>query len=190
MTVARPPTHSYVLRDTLTTVVFWFALALGVVLAGDPLVRGDIALFARTAPIIAFVAWTLWMVLFHPHVRYDDHRAVVTNIGRVHELPWSRVAAVRQNLSLSFELDDGRRIGATGVTAPRGRGLVLAGLTHGKLGVSSGNFHHNADALRSVQATAAPTPDPVVSRWDTVPLTIGAVLVVAAVIDAAVLLSR
>ena len=188
--MANAPAHSYVLRDTFTSVVYWFAVAVGVVLVGEPLVRGALPLVATTAPIVALVLWALWMVLFHPHVRYDDQRAVVTNIGRVYELPWSRVAAVRQHLSLTFELDDGRRIGATGVTAPRDRGLVLAGLSRGKLGVSSGNYHHNADALRSVQETAPPSPDPVVSRWDRVPLTIGAVLVVAAAIDAAVLLSR
>lgn len=180
--MASTPAHRYVLRDTLTTVVFWFAVAVGVVLVGDPLLRGDLPVLAPTASIVALVLWALWMVLFHPHVRYDDERAVVTNIGRVHELPWSRVTIVRQNLNLTFELDDGRRIGATGVTAPRGRGLVLAGMTRGKLGVSSGEFHQNADALRPIQAAAASSSDPVVSRWDAVPLGVGAVLVVLCLI--------
>ena len=188
--MARALTHSYVLRDTFTSVVFWIAVALGVVFVGDPLVRGDLVRFATTAPIVALVAWILWMVMFHPHLRYDDHRAVVTNIGRVHELPWSRVVTVRQSLNLSFELDDGRRIRATGVTAPRDRGLVLAGLTRGKMGVNSTDFHHNADALRPIQAAAAPSGDPVVSRWDVVPLAIGAVLAVAVVVDLAVQFSR
>jgi hypothetical protein len=188
--VARSLAHSYVLRDTFTSVVFWFAVALGVVLAGDSLIRGDFARFATTAPIVGLVLWTLWMLLLHPHLRYDDHRAVVTNIGRVHVLPWSRVIAVRQNLNLSFELDGGRRIRATGVTAPRDRGLVLAGLTRGKMGVNSTDFHHNADALRPMQAAAKPSDDPVVSRWDVVPLAIGAVLVVAVLVDLAVQFSR
>jgi len=188
--VARTSAHSYVLRDTLTTVVFWFAVALGTVLAGDPLVRGDLEQFARTAPIVALVLWFLWVVMFHPHVRYNDHRVVVTNIARVHEMPWSRVVNVRQDLSLSFELDDGRRVRATGVTAPRGRGLVLAGLSRGQMGVSSGDFHRYADALRPIQAAAAPTGDPVVSRWDVIPLTIGAVLAVAVIIDLAVQFAR
>ena len=188
--MTRAAVHSYVLRDTFTSVVFWFAAAVGLILVADSIVRGDLPLFATTAPIIALVVWVLWMVLFHPHVRYDEQRAVVTNIGRVHELPWSRVVAVHQNLSLGFELDDGRRIRATGVTAPRDRGLVLAGLTRGKFGVSSGNFHQHADALRPIQAAAKNTSDPVVSRWDVVPLTIGAVLVVVAGVDLVVLLSR
>lgn len=188
--MARALAHSYVLRDTFMSVVFWIAAALGLVFAGDPLIRGDVARFAAVAPIVALAAWILWMVMFHPHLRYDDDRAVVTNIGRVHELPWSRVVTVRQNLNLSFELDDGRRIRATGVTAPRDRGLVLAGLTRGKMGVNSTDFHHNADALRPVQAAATPSDDPVVSRWDVIPLAIGAVLAVAVLIDLAVQFSR
>lgn len=189
MTVAGPA-HSYVLRDTVMAVVFWLAAALGVVLVGDPILRGDLALVASTAPIVAFAVWALWMLLFHPHLRYDEERAVVTNIGRVHELPWSRVVTVRQNLTLAFELDDGRRIAATGVTAPRGRGLMLSGLTKGKLGVGSEEFHRNADALRPIQSAAAATDAPVVSRWDVVPLAIGAVLAVLVIVDILVQLAR
>jgi hypothetical protein len=130
------------------------------------------------------------MLLLHPHVRYDDQRAVITNIGRVHVVPWSRVDTVRQNLNLTFVLDDGRQIRATGVTAPRGRGLVLAGLTRGNMGVNSGDFHQHADALRPVQSAALRTDEPVVSRWDVVPLAIGAVLALAVALDLVVQFSR
>lgn len=187
--MARSPRHSYVVRDTVTSVVFWLGTALGVVLVGDPILRGDGALFAATAPFVALALWLLFVVIFHPHIRYDEERAVVTNIGRVHDLPWSRVVTVRQNLNLGFELDDGRRISAVGVTAARGRGLILSGLTKGKLGVGSEEFHQHADALRPLQEAAARTDAPVVSRWDTVPLAIGAVLVVAVIIDLVVLLA-
>jgi hypothetical protein len=186
--VARAKKHSYVLRDTLTTVVFWIGAALGAVLAGDPLVRGDFALFATTAPIVALALWLLFMLMFHPHIRYDDERVVVTNIGRVHELPWSRVLTVRQNLNLAFELDDGRRISAVGVTAARGRGLVLSGLTRGKMGVGSEEFHQHADALRPIQAASRTTDEPVVSHWDVIPLVTGVVLTVLVLMD--VLVSR
>lgn len=188
--MARATAHSYVLRDTVTTVMFWIAAALGVVLVGDSILRGDLALVATTTPIVAVVVWVLFMVLLHPHIRYDEERVVVTNIGRVHELPWSRVVSVRQNLNLSFELDDGRRIAAIGVTAPRGRGLVLSGLTRGRMGVGSADFHQHADALRPIHEAAAASGAPVVSRWDSVPLAIGAVLVAGVAIDLIVLFSR
>jgi hypothetical protein len=187
--VARAPRHSYVLRDTATSVVFWLGAALGIILVGDPLLRGDVALFARTAPFVALALWLMFVVMFHPHIRYDEERAVVTNIGRVHELPWSRVVTVRQTLNLGFELDDGRRISAVGVTAARGRGLILSGLTKGKLGVGSEEFHQHADALRPLQEAAARSDAPVVSRWDTVPLVIGAVLALAVAVDLVVLLA-
>jgi len=188
--VARTPSHSYVLRDTLTMVVFWLAAALGVVLVGDPLVRGDVALFGTTAPIVGLAVWVLFLVMFHPHIRYDDEHVVVTNMGRVHDIPWSRVVTVRQHLNLAFELDDGRRITAVGVTASRGRGLVLSGLTQGKMGIGSEEFHQHADALRPLQESARRSDAPVVSRWDTVPLAIGAVLAVAVAVDLAVLFTR
>jgi hypothetical protein len=181
------PSHSYVLRDTVMSVVFWLAVALGVILVGDPVLRGDFAVAVATLPIVALALWLLWMILFHPHIRYDEDRVVVTNIGRVHELPWSRVVAVRQALSLGFELDDGRRIAATGVTAPRGRGLVMSGLSRGQMGVGSDDFHKNADALRPLQAAAQASDASVVSRWDRIPLLIGAALAVLLVIDLIVL---
>lgn len=186
---ARGARHSYVLRDTVTTVVFWLAVAFGAVMAGDPLVRGDLAGFGRTAPIVAFVLWLLWLLLFHPHVRYDEERVVVTNIGRVHVLPWSRVVAVRQKLNLAFELDDGRWVRATGVTAPRDRGLLLSGLTKGRMGAGSANYHRNADILSPMREAAAPSDEAVVARWDAVPLLIGAVLAVAAAVDIVVLVA-
>ncbi len=188
--MARGQKHSYVLRDSLTSVVFWLAVVLGTVLAGDPLVRGDLGLFAATAPIVLLALWLLFMLMFHPHIRYDDDHVTVTNIGRVHDLPWSRVVTVRQNLNLGFELDDGRRIPAVGVTAARGRGLVLSGLTRGKMGVGSEEFHQHADALRPLQAAATKTDQTVRSAWDRIPLVIGAVLAVLVVVDVAVLAAR
>jgi hypothetical protein len=187
--MARKTPGTYVLRDTGTSVVFWIMVALGAVLVGDPLLRGDLPLVGRTAPIVGLVLWVLGMVLFHPHIRYDDERIVVTNIGRVHEIPWGRVLAVRQNLSLSLGLDDGRRISATGVTAPRDRGLLLGSLTRGRMGAGSTDFHRYADALRPLHAEAASTDNATLSRWDVRPLALGAVLLVVAAIDVGFILS-
>lgn len=174
---------SYVLRDNGTSVVFWIAAVVGVVLLIDAVVRGGPLLFATTAPFVAAAVWLVWVTLFRPHVRYDLERVVVTNIGRVHDLPWTQVAAVRQRLNLSFDLVDGRTIGAIGVTAPRSRGLVLSGLSRGKLGAGSANFHEHTDAITPIREAAAPSTANTVSRWDSVPLLIGAVVAVAVVLD-------
>ena len=178
--------RSYLVRDTGTSVAFWLVVAVGVVIVGDSVIRANLGQIAATASIVALVLWVVFMVLFHPHVRYDDARAVVTNIGRIHEIPWSRVVAVRQSLSLIFELDDGRRLRATGVTAPRDRGLVLGTLTRGKLGAGSTEFHKYADALRLKHDEATTSSTPVVSRWDVRALVIGAVLALAVVVVAVI----
>jgi hypothetical protein len=172
---------SYLLRDTRVSIAFWLVVAVGILLVGDSIVRGNLMLLATTASIVALALWVFGMVLYRPHVRYDESRVVVTNIGRIHEIPWSRVVAVRQNITLSFELDDGRRLSATGVTAPRDRGLVLASLTRGKMGAGSTAFHSYADALRLLHEGAATSDAPVVSRWDVPALAIGAVLALALV---------
>ena len=184
MTGTKP--HSYVVRDTGVSVAFWLVVAVGAVIVVDAVIRGDLFKLAATASIVGLVLWAAGMILFHPHIRYDDERVVVTNIGRVHELPWSRVVAVRQGLSLAFELDDGRRILANGVTAPRDRGLIMGTLTRGKLGAGSAEFHKYADAIRLLHDVSAPNASAVISRWDRPALTIGAVLALAVAVVAIV----
>lgn len=172
-------THSYVVRDTGTGVAFWLVAVVGLLIVFDAVLRGDLARIAATASIVGFVLWALAMVLFRPHVRYDSSRVVVTNIGRIHEIPWSRIVAVRQNLNLSIELDDGRRISAMGVTAPRDRGLIAGTLTRGKLGLGSLEFHKTADAMRLLHDKAPASAAPIVSRWDVRALAIGGALALA-----------
>ena len=179
MSGSRP--HSYLVRDTGTSIAFWLVVAVGFLLVVDAVFRGNPWQIAATVSIVALVLWALGMVLFHPHIRFDDAGVVVTNIARIHEIPWSRVVAIRQNLALTFELDDGRRINASGVTAPRDRGLIAGTLTRGKLGAGSADFHRYSDALRLLHEKAAASSNPVVSRWDLRALAIGAALALAVV---------
>lgn len=177
--MSRSGPHSYVVRDTGTSVAFWLVVAVGVVIVGDSVLRGDLWRAVATAAVVGLVLWVVFMVLFHPHIRYNDARVVVTNIARIHEIPWTHVSAVRQNLTLTFELDDGRRIRAAGVSAPRDRGLILGTLTRGKLGAGSMEFHKYADALRLLQDGATSSDSPVVSRWDVRALAVGGLLALA-----------
>ena len=187
--MAESPKHSYVLRDTGMAVVFWLAVAGGAYLLIDAAVRSEWSVVAHTAGIVLFALWVIWMMLFHPHVRSTEAGVTVTNVGRVHAFPWSRVVAIRQHLNLVFELDDGRRIRTLGVTAKRDRGLVLGTLTGGRAGVGSGRFHDDRDDLERLRIAAAATDAPIVSRWDAIPLAIGAVLTLAFVVDIAMLAS-
>ena len=180
----RPAGHErqYVLRDTGSAVVFWVAVAVFGLLLGDNIARGDWATFGFTLPLVLLGAWLLWFVLVHPHVCYDSQRVLVVNIGRVHELPWSRVSAVRQRLSVVFEMDDGTTVTAAGASAPRGMGTIVGGIT-GKLGENAIHFNRNALTLDAMRGSAAPSGAPIVSRWDSIPLATGAVLLVAAIVD-------
>lgn len=182
-----PPRHSYVLRDTAMLIVFWLAVAGGAYLLIDAAIRSEWQVLAATAGIVAFALWVLWMCLAHPHVRSFEDRVVITNIGRVHDVPWSRVLEVRQHLNLVFELDDGRSIRALGVTAKRDRGLVLGTLTGGRAGAGSGRFHDDRDDLERLRAAAVASDAPAVSRWDVGPLVVGAVVTLAFVVDIALL---
>ena len=48
----RARAHSYLLRDTGISVAFWLIVAVGVVVVGDPLLRGNLAVFASLAGLI------------------------------------------------------------------------------------------------------------------------------------------
>lgn len=186
-----PPAYRHVLRDTTPLVAFGLLCVIAGIFLVEAAVRGGVASIAVTATLAAGPLAAIWLVLVHPHVRWDSREVVVTNIGRTHRVPWSRVAAVRQNLSLSFELSDGKALRAVAVSAPRDRGLVASALTRGRLGFGTAEVHRHADALRAYHETQATRFDPtdeggssgsVDSRWDVVPLcVVGALLLITAV---------
>lgn len=174
--------RDYVLRDTGSILVFWIGCCVLAAIAAEAIVRGDGSYTALVLPLGLLILWVLWLVLFHPQLRYNPQRAIVTNIGRIHEIPWGRVSAVRQRLNVTFELRDGSTIRAAGVTAARGGGHVVRRITSDRVGDPSVGFDQRAAALDALRDAAAPSDSPVVSRWDTYALGIGAVLLVIAAI--------
>ena len=169
--------------------VFWIAVAAIVYLVGDSALRGAWAAVGFMLPLGLFIVWLLWMILLRPHVRYNATRALVVNIGRVHEIPWARVEAVRQRLGIVFELDNGSRVTAAGASAPRGMGTIIGGIT-GTVGNEAANFNKNAEPLDAMRAGAHPTDSPAIARWDTVPLAVGAGLLLVAIVDVVISLAR
>jgi hypothetical protein len=85
---------------------------------------------------------------------------------------------------MMFDLDTGKTIQASGVPAPRRPGIIAGAVdrrtrpTH--------DLNHDSDILDGVRRSASPATEPVVSTWDVVPLVIGAVLVVAVVLEFAI----
>jgi hypothetical protein len=171
----------YTLRSGSSAVVFWIGtVVLGIVVV-VPLVSGQwrVAVFA-IAPAL-FLIWALWIALYRPAVRYDSDRAVVINIGRTHVLPWPRVSHIRQGIGLKFELVGGGEITAVGVPPPRRTGNVASFFDRRTRPVQ--DVTREAELLESVRTAAAPGEAPVVSRWEVVPLVIGAVLLVAIAVE-------
>lgn len=183
---ANSPRRGYTLRLASSVVLFWIGTGVLAFVVGAAVVIGDWTTFAFVTPPALLLAWVLWLVLYRPAVHYDDARATVVNPGRIHVLPWARVSEVVQRASLVFELDDGRRITAWAVPYPRRSGVVARNLDFRRK--PEYDFDSNARPLRGFLDGRAQGTEPVVSRWDVVPLLIGLVLLIVAVV-AIVLLS-
>jgi len=152
-----------------------------VVLIGWPLVAGQWQLAAWALAPALLLAWVLWIVLYRPSVRYDEERVVVTNIGRVHVVPWAQVASVDQGLNLVFRLRDGQVLNAWGSPYPRRPGnieLLLDRRTRPEY-----DFHRNATLLEHYVTGAPPSTEPSLQRWEFVPLGIGIVLIAAVAVE-------
>ncbi|MES2170682.1 MAG: hypothetical protein V4479_08170 [Actinomycetota bacterium] len=171
----------YTLRSGSSAVVFWIGAVVLTIVVIVPLVSGQLRLFAFAILPALFLIWALWIALYRPAVRYDSHRAVVVNLGRTHVLPWPQVTRVRQGIGLQFELVRGGHITAVAVPPPRRTGNVASFFDRRTRPVQ--DVTRDAELLESVRLAAAPGDDPVVSRWDLIPLAIGVLLIVAAVIE-------
>ncbi|MBC7517586.1 MAG: hypothetical protein H7248_01660 [Microbacteriaceae bacterium] len=171
----------YTLRSGSSVFVFWIGAVIMVIVVAASVAGGDWRVFAFEFVPALLIVWVLWIALYRPSIHYDEHRAVVVNIGRTHVLPWARVDSVRQRIGLAFELDAGRIVTAVGVPAPRPVGNVASNFDRRTR--PTNHFNASAELLESVRVAAAPTTDQVVSRWDTLPLALGAVLVVAVAVE-------
>jgi hypothetical protein len=182
--MTRKQPDRYVMRSASAVIAFWVGTVVLLVVVGVPLARADWRLLGFLLGPSLLLIWMFWVVLYRPAVRYDPARAVVVNIGRKHVLPWGHVTNVRQGIGMMFDLDTGKTIQASGVPAPRRPGIIAGAVdrrtrpTH--------DLNHDSDILDGVRRSASPATEPVVSTWDVVPLVIGAVLVVAVVLEFAI----
>jgi hypothetical protein len=172
----------YTLRSGSSVVVFWIGAVVMAVVIATPLVMANWRVFAFAIAPALLLTWVLWIVLYRPAVRYDASGAVVVNIGRTHVLPWNRVTRIRQRLGIDFDLDDGGVVKAVGVPPPRRPGNLASNFDRRTRPVY--DFSRNAEILEGFRVAAAPVEESVVSTWDLIPLAIGAVLIIAVVLDA------
>ena len=182
--MARPGSAPrYTFRAASAVITFWVGIAALVVIVGSPVVNRDWSVLGFTLGPSLVLAWLLWIALYRPAVHYDDARVVVVNIGRRHVIPWGHVTNVRQGIGMIFELDASKPVVAYGVPAPRQAGNIAS--TIDRRTRPAFDLNRDADLLDGVRRSATPSSDPVVSKWEVVPLSIGAVLVVGLIIEVA-----
>lgn len=178
MTGSRPGERGARASRSLSTVVsFGAVVALAVFVVTDAGVRGHALFAVRWAPAMAFLVWLFWLLLWRPTVRVDGEGVTIVNVGRTHRMPWARVERVLSGPQLRVLLDDGRRIDCWGGPLPSRRRTSRDGAL----------VPEAVLRMEELREAASPSPAPVVSTWDRVPLIVGAALAVASLLAFALL---
>lgn len=185
---------SRVPRPSSSLVSFWAVTIFGVLLVGDTLVGFHwVAFFTWLFPS-AFVVWVLWVLLYRPIILFDANHVVIINPLRIVDAPWAHVTAVRQRLQLMLDLDDGKTVTCWASPFPDKPGRRRPSSYGVPGGVAQAARQDFARPLESARVAAktkhvdSREPDvPVVRRWDFPAIIVGAVLVVACVIEFAII---
>ena len=167
-------------RATSTVVSFWVAVGFAAVLVGDAVIRGAWSTVVAYLPPVLLVLWVLWLFLWRTSVRAESDRVIVTNLLRIHEVPWSRVVGVRQRGQVTLELDDSRQLLCWGGPFPRKPGVPRSNRQRGP-----GSDRHAdsfAATLEIYRRSAPPSTEPVRHRWDFAAIAPGIVLVLAVIV--------
>lgn len=164
------------LRAVQSVVVFVVVAVALVLFLGDLVLKGDWRQTALVAGPMAFGAWLAWLLLIRPSIRVQSDRAVVINVGRITEVPWSAVADIRRRLQLIFDLEDGRTLEAWGSPFPKRDRPGKAADADTALAVLRSAWQSAPDASGSAAVA-------VTRRPDTVALAVGALALAALVLS-------
>lgn len=160
-------------RPGSSLVAFWAVVAVAVLLVGEALLQGDLRVFAEAVAPAALVIWIIWMIVLRPHIAFDADHVVVTNPGRIIEIPWQRAVEVRQRLQIVIDLDDGSTVTCWGSPFPEKPGRRRATAESRREADVAGPLEDARRAANLRQRDAQ-----VVRRWDAVSLAVGAACVV------------
>lgn len=169
-------TVQYTLRSGTSVVAFWAGVVVSAIVIVVPALQAEWNVLAFVLGPALLLVWMLWMVLYRPAVRYDTRHVVISNIGRTHVLPWPQIIDIRQRLGIDFEINGGGVVRAVGISPPRRAGNVASNFDQRTR--PAYDFDRNVEILEGFRRAAAPTDEPVSSRWDVFPLTIGAALII------------
>lgn len=160
----------YAVRSGGAGAMFWVGLVVAGFVLATPILINDWPVFWALLGPVLLAAWGLWIVLWHSSAQYGADGIRVVNPGRIHEVPWSRIVAIRQEPGLSLELETGRRLSVWGAPQPLRRGLLVGSLAPSRSSLQL------PELLGQFRANAARSDAPVASRWDVLPLAIGGTL--------------
>jgi hypothetical protein len=186
-----------IIRAGSPLVTFWLVAACVVLLLGDAAIRRDGAVFGISVTPCLLAVWVAWMLFVRPCVIVTPDAITARNIGRVIEMPWGQVEDARLRYGLVVDLRDGKHVNCWGgpfaarpgaarrsVWARRGGEADEPAMDAGTAALQSVQaVHEEALAAAHDPARAGALNAPVRRRWDTVPLLIGAVLVVATAVE-------
>jgi hypothetical protein len=187
-----------VIRAGSPLVTFWLVVVCVVFLLGDAALRRDGAVFGISVAPCLLAVWGAWVLFLRPCVVLTPDSITARNIGRVVEMPWGQVEDARLRFGLVVDLVGGGHVNCWGGPFAARPGVARRSVLARRGGEpDTPSLDAGEAALRAVQAVhdealvaaadpvrAAVLNAPVSRRWDTIPLVIGAVLVVAVVIEA------
>ena len=181
---------SRVPRPLSSLIGFWAVAIFAALLVGDTLVGLHWAAFFTWLVPAALVVWLLWLVLYRPIILFDNSHIVVVNPFRIVEAPWGHVTAVRQRLQIMLDLDDGKTVTCWASPFPEKPGRRRPS-SYGTGGgpPSRVDFSRPLESMRlGALASSVDRKEerPITRRWDWVAIGIGGVLILACVIEFAI----
>lgn len=153
------------LRATSTLVAFWAVVGISAFLVGDAAFRGAWGFVGRWLPLVLFIVWAFWVMLWRSSIRVERERVVVTNLLRVHVVPWPRVAQVVQGPQIRLEMHDGTRLDCWGGPFPP-RPALRGG----------GRENTAVDLMESARESSPRSTEKPLTYWDVPVLIVGCIL--------------
>lgn len=180
--------RSAVVRPTSSAVTFWIVVGFCALLLADSVVRRDWHVVGLSIGPVLFVLWVVWLLAFRPSIRLDDDAITAVNPGWRVRVPWTRVTDARQRLQLVLELDDGRDVTCWGSPFPAKPGAGRGIRSESAITPQPDAAARALDAVRgrlfaAGEKAAGQAPEPVERRIDWAILAVGAVLLVAVLVE-------
>ncbi|AZH83382.1 hypothetical protein EAO79_11065 [Plantibacter sp. PA-3-X8] len=192
-TTLRSTSGFWILGVTALLMVFFIIDAVG---------RGAWNFAVQALPWELLVVWLVYLVLVRPCIVIEPSQLTIVNVGRLHDIPWSRMEEATSRYQLTVLLRDGRKITSWGAPSA---GLDRPSMIGGRAGRRGVDHQDRAAGVRRPGRAGNEGPTAVdlidraherwgridpkddrlaTSRWDVVALGVTAALVLWGVASA------